>query len=104
MESVLQGLRYEACLVYLDDVIITGQTFHMNLSNLQVFQRLLSTHLKLKVQEVSTVREEGAVLGLYCSIRKTTDPEKLKAVPEWPLQTDIHEMSSLLASVPTRGG
>jgi hypothetical protein len=26
MESILQGLRYEACLVYFDDVIVVGQT------------------------------------------------------------------------------
>jgi hypothetical protein len=40
MESVLRGLTYEACLVYLDDVIVIGRTFQQQLDNLQVFQRL----------------------------------------------------------------
>ena len=40
MESVLRGLTYEACLVYLDDIVI-GCTFQEQLDNLQkVFQRL----------------------------------------------------------------
>jgi len=39
MESVLRGLTYEACLVYLDDVIVIGRTFQEQLDNLQkVFQ------------------------------------------------------------------
>jgi hypothetical protein len=27
MESVLRGLIYDACLVYLDDIIVIGRTF-----------------------------------------------------------------------------
>jgi hypothetical protein len=102
IESVFQGLTYEACLVYLDDVIIVGQTFHVNLTNLQVFQRILRH--KLKAQGVSTVPEGGAVPGPLCITRKTTDPEKLKDVPQRPLQTDKQELSSLLASVPITEG
>jgi hypothetical protein len=40
MESKLLGLMYEGCLVYLDDVIVVGRTFHEQLDNLwKVFQR-----------------------------------------------------------------
>ncbi|GBM90048.1 Transposon Ty3-I Gag-Pol polyprotein, partial [Araneus ventricosus] len=34
METVLRGLSSEACLVYLDDIIIVGRTFEEHLSNL----------------------------------------------------------------------
>ncbi|GBN23893.1 Retrovirus-related Pol polyprotein from transposon 17.6 [Araneus ventricosus] len=34
METVLRGLSSEACLVYLDDIIIVGQTFEEHLNNL----------------------------------------------------------------------
>jgi hypothetical protein len=48
MESVLRSLTYDACLVYLDDVIVVGRTFQEQLDNLRkVFQRLLEAHLKL---------------------------------------------------------
>ncbi|GBL99944.1 Transposon Ty3-I Gag-Pol polyprotein, partial [Araneus ventricosus] len=48
METVLRGLSSEACLVYLDDIIIVGQTFEEHLNNLRkVFQRLQKANLKL---------------------------------------------------------
>jgi len=34
MESVLRGLTYDACLVYLDDVIVFGRTFQVQLDSL----------------------------------------------------------------------
>ncbi|GBM14110.1 Retrovirus-related Pol polyprotein from transposon 17.6 [Araneus ventricosus] len=41
METVLRELTSEACLVYLDDIIIVGRTFEEHLNNLRkVFQRL----------------------------------------------------------------
>ena len=33
MELVLRGLRWELCLVYLDDVIVFGKTFEQALEN-----------------------------------------------------------------------
>ncbi|GBO29548.1 Retrovirus-related Pol polyprotein from transposon 412 [Araneus ventricosus] len=46
METVLRGLSSEACLVYLDDIIIVGQTFEECLNNLRkVFQRLQKANL-----------------------------------------------------------
>jgi hypothetical protein len=35
METVLRGLTYDSCLVYLDDVIVIGRTFQEHLLNLQ---------------------------------------------------------------------
>ena len=35
MESVLAGLDGHCCMVYLDDILILGETFEENLSNLQ---------------------------------------------------------------------
>jgi hypothetical protein len=35
METVLRGLTYESCLVYLDDVIVIGHMFQEHLLNLR---------------------------------------------------------------------
>ena len=41
MDSVLAGLHWKTCLVYIDDIIIVGKSFDEHLCNLQaVFERL----------------------------------------------------------------
>ncbi|GBM05985.1 Retrovirus-related Pol polyprotein from transposon 297 [Araneus ventricosus] len=41
METVLRGLTSEACLVYLDDIIIVGRTFQEHLNNIRkVYSRV----------------------------------------------------------------
>jgi hypothetical protein len=48
METVLRDLTYDLYLVYLDDVIVTDNTFQEHLHNLQeVFQRFREAQLKL---------------------------------------------------------
>jgi hypothetical protein len=48
METVLRGLTYDSCLVYLDDVIVIGRTFEEHLLNLRkVFQRFREACVKL---------------------------------------------------------
>ena len=49
MDVVLCGLSHQACLVYLDDVIVFGRTFDEHLTRLgEVFDRLRAANLKLK--------------------------------------------------------
>jgi hypothetical protein len=48
METVLRGLTYETCLVYLDDVFLIGLTFQEHLLNLRkLFRRRREARLKL---------------------------------------------------------
>jgi hypothetical protein len=42
---------------------------------------------------VSTAPQGGAVPRPYCITRKNIDPEKLKGVPEQPLQTDKQDLA-----------
>ncbi|GBM78131.1 Retrovirus-related Pol polyprotein from transposon 297 [Araneus ventricosus] len=78
METVLRGLTSEACLVYLDDIIIVGRTFEEHLNNLhKVFLRLQKANLKLT---------EGV----------KTDPGKIKAVVDWPRPETVHDVRSFL--------
>jgi hypothetical protein len=52
IESVLRGLTYDACLAYLDDVIVFGRTVQEQLDNpRKVFQRLQEAHLKLNPEK-----------------------------------------------------
>ena len=47
MESVLRGLLWESCLIYVDDIIIFSNTFEQHLVHLrEVFQRLKDANMK----------------------------------------------------------
>jgi len=97
MESVLRGLTYDACLVYLDNAIVIGRTFQEQLENLRkVFQRLRKAHLKLNPVKGQLFRKEVRYLGHIVSPSGvTTDPEKMEAVKSWPRPKDEHQLGFL---------
>ena len=86
MEIVLQGLQHEKCLVYLDDVIIKGETFEEALSNLRdVFLRFRQSNLRLKPSKCKLFREEVVFLGHLVSKRGVTcNPAKVEVIRSWP--------------------
>ena len=52
METVLAGLQWDICLIYLDDVIVLGRSFEDMVTNLKkVYDRLLAAGLKLKAKK-----------------------------------------------------
>ncbi|GFX51119.1 retrovirus-related Pol polyprotein from transposon 297 [Trichonephila clavipes] len=64
METVLGGLSYEGCLVYLDDIIIVGHFFEEYLKNIRrVLQRLKEANLKLSPSKCHLFRREVTYLG-----------------------------------------
>jgi hypothetical protein len=67
METVLQGLTYDLCLVYSDDVIIIGRTFQEDLANLQkVFQWFREACLKLYLEKCQSPR--GSSFEFLCPL------------------------------------
>ena len=64
METVLAGLHWKICLIYLDDVIVTGKTFEDMIKHLdQVFERLHEAGLKLKPRKCQLFCREVELLG-----------------------------------------
>ncbi|GBN95947.1 Retrovirus-related Pol polyprotein from transposon 297 [Araneus ventricosus] len=98
METVLRGLTSEACLVYLDDIIIVGRTLQEHLNNIRkVFQRLQKANLKLSPEKCRFFRKEVSYLGHIISADGVkTDPEKTKAVVDWPRPETVHDVRSFL--------
>ncbi|GBM61235.1 Retrovirus-related Pol polyprotein from transposon 297 [Araneus ventricosus] len=98
METVLRGLSSEACLVYLDDIIIVGRTFEEHLNNLRkVFQRLQKANLKLNPKKCRFFQKEVAYIGHVISAEGVkTDSEKIKAVVDWPPPETVHDLRSFL--------
>jgi hypothetical protein len=99
METVLRGLTYDSCLVYLDDVIVIGRTFQEHILKLRkVFERFREARLKLNPGKCQLLQKEVKYLGYIASSEGiSTDPEKLKTVREWPTPKDKHEIRSFLS-------
>jgi hypothetical protein len=79
-------------------LIVIGRTFQEHLLNLRkVFQRFREARLKLNPAKCQLFRKEVRYLGHIVSPEGvTTDPEKLKAVREWPIPKNKHEIRSFL--------
>jgi len=98
MELLLAGLRFETCLIYLDDTIVYGKTFLEELERLEeAFVRFESAGLKLKPGKCVLFQKSVAYLGHIVSERGIeTDPSKVERVCEWPARENATEVKSFL--------
>ena len=64
METLLAGLAQDACMVYLDDILVLGATLEEHLQNLsEVFDCLRKAGLQLKPTKCHLAWKEIAYLG-----------------------------------------
>ena len=98
MSRVLQGLAWDICLVYLDDVIIFSATFEEHLVRLrQIFDRFREANLTLKPKKSFFGQQRIKFLGHYVSSEGIEPmPEKCKAVQEFPTPTKVKDVRSFL--------
>ena len=98
MEQVLAGLPLSTTLVYLDDILVPGQSFSHQLTNLRkVFERLRAAKLKLSPKKCLLFRREVKCLG-HVVIKNgiSPDPDEVNAVMSWPIPTSATEVKSFL--------
>ena len=82
MELILVGLRFETCLIYLDDTIVYGRTFREEMVRLEeIFRRFALAGLKLKPSKCVLFQKSVAYLGHIVSENGIeTDPAKVERV------------------------
>lgn len=82
METVLAGLNWEVCLIYLDDIIVISKTFDKIVENLSnVFGRLADAGLKLNPKNCSLFCRSVEYLGDVISERGfTADSKKIEVI------------------------
>ena len=82
METVLRGLQFETCLIYLDDIIEFGKTFEEIKDNhSKVFNRLETAGLKLKPKKCVLFARQVEFFGhIVSSEGISTRPAKTKLV------------------------
>lgn len=98
IEKVLKGLTYEICLVYLDDIIVKSKSFAEHIMHLDmVFDRLRQAGLKLAAKKCMLFQKEVSFLGhRVSSAGVSTDPDKVKAVVDWPIPTCLKHVRSFV--------
>ena len=98
MESVLSGLHWKECVVYLDDIIIYSDTFESHMERLKkVFQRLDSAGLKLKASKCLFFQNRVKYLGHFVSEAGIeTDPSYIQCVVDYPAPKDVKQLRRFL--------
>ena len=101
MESCLGELHLNWCIIYLDDIIVFSRTPEEHIHRLRaVFEKFKAAGLKLKLLKYNFFKKEIKYFGHVVSEKwVSTDPDKIKAVTEWPQPTTVTEVRSFLGFV-----
>ncbi len=98
MERVLAGLHWNTCLVYIDDVIVFSPTIKSHLERLEeVLKRIVEAGMKISPSKCQLFKSSVKFLGHVVSpTGVSTDPEKLRAIRDWPTPTKTKDVRSFL--------
>ena len=98
METMLAGLNWRICLIFLSDIIVPGKSFEAMLTNLDsVLYKLQEAGLKLKPRKCQLFQKEIEYLGRIVSASGfKTDPKKIQAVRDGPELNNVIELRSFI--------
>jgi hypothetical protein len=98
MDIVIAVLKWQCCLVYIDDIVIYSPTFEQHLIDLEkVLLALKEANLTLKVTKCQFCRPELRYLG-HINTKKgiKPDPELIKTIIDFPQPKTIKDVQSFL--------
>ena len=98
METVLHGLTFKFCLIYLDDIIVFSKTFQDHVQHLtEVFERLPKSGLKLHPKKCTFAKRQIKYLGHIVSEDGISpDPDKISAIRDYPTPTRVKNLRAFL--------
>lgn len=90
INTVLSGLKWQSCLVYLDDVVVFSSTFEQHMQRLRaVLDAIRTAGLTIKPEKCHFGFRELRFLGHIVSAEGVRpDPEKITAVEMFPKPRD----------------
>lgn len=101
MSQVMDGLVNKGCIVYIDDILRYDNSIFEHIEGLRkIFSRLRSANLKLKPKKCKFFQEQTKFLGHIISSKGLEpDDEKIAAVRNFPVPTNVKELQSFLGLV-----
>lgn len=98
MDAVLAGVKWQYCLVYIDDILIFSDTFEHHLEAIEaVFQKLIEHNFKVKPGKCAILKREVKFLGHLVSRQGIKpNPAKVAAVADLPVPKTEKEVRSFL--------
>ena len=101
MDCVLSNLNYKDCLVYLDDVIVFGETPEEHTQRLDwLLQRFIDAGLKLNLEKCHFLQQQVEYLGhIISSEGLAPSPSKVKAVLDYPRPSTPKQVRAFLGLI-----
>ena len=98
METCLDDLHLNWCIIDLDDVIVFSKTPEEHVECLAaVFDKISKAGLKLKPSKCEFFKSRINYLGHIVSRNGIeTDPKKIEAIQKWPRPKTVHDVCSFL--------
>ena len=98
MENCMGDLHLSYCLLYLDDIIVYGNTYEEHLVRLEaVFSKLKDAGLKLSPSKCHFLCKEIKYLGHMISEEGIgVDPEKIACMKNWPVPKSVKQVQWFL--------
>lgn len=99
MDLVLSGLKYNALLVYLDNILVFSSDFDGQLDRLEaLFLRLREANLKLNPTKCSFALPQVTYLGFVITeYGQSPDPNKLISIKNFPVPKNITYVRSFVS-------
>ena len=98
METCLDDLHLNWCIIYLDNVIVFSKTPEEHAKRLEaVFEKISKAGLKLKPSKCEFFKDRISYLGYIVSKNGIeTDPKKINDILHWPVPKTVHDVRSFL--------
>jgi hypothetical protein len=98
MNSIFVPSENSFVIVYLDDILIFSQNEEEHLKHVRwALEKLRENQLFAKMKKCEWMQTEVAYLGHRISQGKVAiDPEKVKAVRDWPIPTTVKDVQAFL--------
>ncbi|TPX53026.1 hypothetical protein PhCBS80983_g06379 [Powellomyces hirtus] len=98
MDAVLAGLKYQFCLVYVDDIIVYSDTFEEHMTHIsRVLERIVGAGLRIKLEKCHFAQSELKFLGKIVNGRGVAvDPAKVDGIQAIGVPKSVSDVQTFL--------